>query len=176
MWMYILFYFFFCVYVFQLKCETLVFFNTMFFQLYFHFNLQFVIRFWQAGASFIWYAAVISLNTSLILSIIAFNVWFQRLMLVQTAEAFWINNSWLALNKLQHFILCISVSEDNCLQHYVWTSLFVYPLSHVHLGTIWKLFISFNVLYTFVLLMDMIAFLVFNNGELECHQCRCMYT
>ena len=27
----------------------------------------------------------------------------------------------------------------------------------------------FNVLYTFVLLSDMIAFLVFNNGEIECH-------
>lgn len=151
----------------------------MFFQLYFHFNLRFVIRYWQAGASFIWYAAVISLNTSLILSIIAFNVWFQRLMLVQTAEAFWINNSWLALNKLQRFILCISVSEDNCLQHYVWTSFFFFLFTLCHMFILVQFensLFSFNVLYTFVLLMDMIAFLVFNNGELECHQCRCMYT
>lgn len=48
-------------------------------------------------------AAVIFINTCLVLllSIIAFIVWFQRLMLVQTAEAFRIYNSCLALNKLQ---------------------------------------------------------------------------
>lgn len=43
---------------------------------------------------------------------------------------------------------------------------FIYPLSREYLGTIWKLcyyFFSFNVLYTFVLLIDMIAFLVFNS-------------
>lgn len=72
------------------------------------------------------------------------------------------------------------MSEGDCLQRYVserpsppflffvvffFNFCFVHPLSHEHLGTILKTHLfHFNVLYTFVLLMDMIAFLVFNNG------------
>lgn len=97
-------------------------------------------------------------------------------MLVQTADAFWINNSCLALNKLNDF--CILMSEGDSLQHCLENappSLF-YPFFYMNILVQFEdsLF-HVNVLYTFVLLMDMIAFLVLNMGELECHQCRCMY-
>lgn len=53
---------------------------------------------------------------------------------------------------------------------------FFKTLSHMNILVQFENFLfHFNVLYTFVLLMDMIAFLVFNSGEIECHQCRCMY-
>lgn len=78
------------------------------------------------------------------------------------------------------------MSEGNCLQHLVWTCpSLLFTLSHVNIlvqfenSLLLLLFFSFNVLYTFVLLIDMIAFLVFNSvggAGIECHQCRCMYT
>lgn len=60
------------------------------------------------------------------------------------------------------------MSEGNCLQHYVWTCpSLLFTLSHVNILVQFEnsviIFFSFNVLYTFVLLIDMIAFLVFNS-------------
>lgn len=89
-------------------------------------------------------AAVSFLNT-LSLSIIAFDVWFQRLMLVQTVEAFWINNSCLALHRLQLFVHLGEwrwLFTTLCLEFLPLSLTFVYPLS----WTSWynlKTFISF---------------------------------
>lgn len=155
----------------------------MFFSLYFYFSLRFFMKYLHAGTSFIWCGCCdfFSKYFSLLLSIIAFNVWFQRLTLVQTADAFWINNSCLALNKLS---VCASWWVKVIVYNIIFGKALPFPffffffktLSHMNILVQFEnsLF-HFNVLYTFVLLMDMIAFLVFNNGEIECHQCRCMY-
>lgn len=161
-----------CVYVFQLKCES----KMLVFLIQCSFNCISILicnlssDFWQAVSYGVAAVTFSQYLFSSLLSIIAFNVWFQRLKLVQTAEAFWINNSCLALNKLPTFFFCASpwvkvIVYNTMFQNAPpFPSLFTLSLTRTSWYNLKTLFISFLMCYTHLCcLWIWLPFLVFNN-------------
>lgn len=137
--------------LFQLKCEV-CYFNTAFFFFFFTpfvFLLLIYIRLWQAGT----------------IHSISFESGGHCLF---SAGAFWANSSELTSSDR-------SVSTSWWMKVIVYSIVFFFPFTVCPLTESWynkkKNLILSNVLDTFVLLLDMIAFLVLNSG-VESHRCK----